>query len=46
MLPRHLSCKKLVQIDLKLKTQFEGFLVRRRPYPAPQERIDVIEGQI
>ena len=34
-----LSCKKLVQMDLKLKPQFEGSVVRRRPYPAPQDQI-------
>ena len=41
-----LSCKKLVQMDLELKPEFEGSVVRRRPYPAPQDQIDEIERQI
>ena len=45
-LPPPLSCKKLVQMDLKLKPEFEGLVVRRRPYPAPQDQIDEIESQI
>ena len=45
-LPPPLSCKKLVRTDLKLKPEFEGSVVRRRPYPAPQEEIDEIEGRI
>ena len=45
-LPPPLSCKKLVQMDLKLKPEFEGSVVRRRPYPAPQDQIDGIERQI
>ena len=45
-LPPPLSCKKLVQMDLKLKPEFEGFVVRRRPWPAPQDQIDEIERQI
>ena len=45
-LPPPLSCKILVQIDLKFKPQFEGSVVRRRPYPAPQDHIDEIERQI
>ena len=45
-LPPLLSCKKLVQMDLKLKPEFEGSLVRRRPYPAPQDQIDQIERHI
>ena len=45
-LPPPLSCKKLVQMDLKLKPQFEGSVVRRRPYPATQDQIDEIERQI
>ena len=45
-LPPPLSCKKLVHMDLKLKPEFEGSVVRRRPYPAPQDQIDVIERQI
>ena len=31
-LPPPLSCKKLVQMDLKLKPEFEKTRVRRRPY--------------
>ena len=38
-LPPPLSCKKLVQMDLKLKPGFEKTRVRRRPYPAPQEQV-------
>ena len=32
-LPPPLSCKKLVQMNLKLKPEFEKTRVRRRPYP-------------
>ena len=45
-LPPTLSCKELVQMDLKLKPEFEGSVVRRRPYPAPQVQIDEIQRQI
>ena len=45
-LPPPLSCKKLVQMELKRKPDFEGSVVRRRPYPAPQDQIDEIERQI
>ena len=45
-MPPPLSCKKLVQMDLKLKPEFKGSVVRRRPYPAPQDQIDEIERQI
>ena len=45
-LPPPLSCKKLVQMDLKLKPEFEGSVVRRRPYPAPQDQINESERQI
>ena len=45
-LPPPLSCKKLVQMDLKLKPEFENTRVRRRPYPAPQEQVEEIEHQI
>ena len=41
-----MSCKKLVYMDLKLKPEFEGSVVRRRPYPARQDQIDEIERQI
>ena len=44
--PPPLSCKSLVPMDLKLKPEFEGSVVRRRPYPAPQDKIDGIERQI
>ena len=37
-----LSCKKLIRMDLKLKPEFEGSVVRRRPYPAPQDQMDDI----
>ena len=36
-LPPPLSCKKMVQMDLKLKPEFEKTRVRRRPYFVPQE---------
>ena len=45
-LPPPLSCKKLVQMDLKLKSEFEKTRVRRCPYPAPQEQVEEIERQI
>ena len=45
-LPPPLSCKKLVQMDLKLKPDFEKTCMRRRPYPAPQEQVEEIEHQI
>ena len=45
-LPPPLSCKKLVQMDLKLKPEFEKTRVRRRPHPAPQEQVEEIERQI
>ena len=41
-----LSCKKLVQMDLKPKPEFERTRVRRRPYPAPQDQVEEIERQI
>ena len=41
-----LSCKKLVQMDLKLKPEIQEARVRRRPYPAPQEEVEVFERQI
>ena len=44
-LPPPLSCKKLVQMDLKLKPEFEKTRVRCRPYPAPQEQVEEIECQ-
>ena len=45
-LPSPLSCKKLVQMDLQLKPEFGRFVVRWRPYPAPQDQINEIEHQI
>ena len=40
-----LSCQELVQMDVKLKPEFEC-VVKRRTYPAPQDRIEEIERQI
>ena len=45
-LPPPLSCKRLVQMDLNLKPEFEGSVVRRRPCPAPQDQIDEIQRHI
>ena len=45
-LPPPLSCKKLVQMHLKLKPEFQKTRVRRRPYPAPHKQIEEIERQI
>ena len=45
-LPPPLTCKKLVQMDLKLKPEFEKTRSRRCPYPAPQEKVEEIERQI
>ena len=45
-LPPPASCDKLVQMDLKLKPEFVGHRIRRRPYPAPKEQADEIERQI
>ena len=45
-LPAPASCDKLVQMDLKLKPEFVGHKIRRRPYPAPKEQADGIERQI
>ena len=45
-LPPPVSCKKLVQMDLKLKPECERTRVRCRSYPAPQEQVDEIECQI
>ena len=41
-LPRQASCDKLVQMDLKLRPEFLGHKIRRRPYPAPREQADKI----
>ena len=40
------SCDKLVQMDRKLKPEFVGHKIRRRPYMAPKEKADEIEQQI
>ena len=45
-LPPPLSCKKLVQMDLKLEPEFEKTRVRCRPYPAPQQQVEEIERKI
>ena len=45
-LPPPASCDKLVQMYLKLKPEFVGHKIRRRPYPAPKEQADEIERQI
>ena len=45
-LPPAASCDKLVQMDLKLKPEFVGHKIRRRPYPAPKEQADEMERQI
>ena len=45
-LPPPASCDKLVQMDLKLKPEFVGHKIWRRPYPAPKEQADEIEQQI
>ena len=45
-LPPPASCDKLVQMDLKLKPEFVGNKIRRRPYPAPKEQTNEIERQI
>ena len=45
-LPPPLSSKKLVQMDLRLKPEFEKTRVRRRPYLAPQEQVHEIDRQI
>ena len=45
-LPPPQSCKRLVQMDPKLKPEFEKTPVRRRLYPAPQEQVEEIESQI
>ena len=45
-LPPPAFCDKLVHMDLKLKPEFVGHKIRRRPYPAPKEQADEIERQI
>ena len=45
-LPPPASCDKLVQMDLKLKSEFVSHKIRRRPYKAPKEQADENERQI
>ena len=45
-LPPPASCDKLVQMDLKLKPEFVGHKIRRRPFLAPKEQADEIKRQI
>ena len=45
-LPPLASCDKLVQMDPKLKPEFVGHKIRRRPYRAPKEQADEIERRI
>ena len=45
-LPPPLSCRKVVPMDLKLKPEVEGSVVRCRPYPTPRDQIDEIEREI
>ena len=45
-LPPPASCDKLVQTDLKLKPEFLGHKICRRPYPAPKEQANEIGRQI
>ena len=40
------ACDKLGQMDLKLKPEFVGHKIRRRPYQAPKEQAEEIERQI
>ena len=46
VLPPPLSCKKPVQMDLKLEPEFQKTCLRRPPHPAPQEEVEEIERQI
>ena len=45
-LPPPASCDRLVRMDFKLKPEFLGHKIRRRPYPAPKEQADEMERQI
>ena len=45
-LPPPASCDKLVQMHLKLRAEFVGHKIRRRPYPAPKKQAEDIERQI
>ena len=40
------SCDKLVQMDLKIKPEFLGHKICRRPWTAPKEQVDEMERQI
>ena len=44
--PLPMSCKKLVQMDLKLQAEFEERRGCKRPYPAPQNQVEEIERWI
>ena len=45
-LPPPLSCRKTGPDGPQTQTEFEGSVVRRRPHPAAQDRIDEIERHI
>ena len=45
-LPPPAPCDKLVQMALKLKPEFVGHKIRRRPYPALKEQTNKIERHI
>ena len=45
-LPPPASGDKLVQMDVKLKPEFVGHKIRRRPYPSPKEQAHEIERQV
>ena len=45
-LPPPASCDKLLQTNLKLKSELLGHKIRRRPYPAYKEQANEIERQI
>ena len=45
-LPPPASCDRLVQMDVKLKPEFAGHKIRRRPSLAPKGQADEIERQI
>ena len=44
-LPPPASCERLVQMDLKLKPEFQGHKTRRRPYLAAKDQLDEIDLQ-
>ena len=44
--PPPASCGKQVQMDLKMKPEFVGHKIRRRPYPVPKEQAHKIGRQI